>query len=244
MDYTVGQLAKLTGVTVRALHHYEKLGLLPASGCTQSGYRRYSEDDVLQLHRILACRQMGIPLKDIKPHLGAHASSLTSLLARQASALSTEIERLQGLLSVINRISAAVESNTDQDITPQLLSLMNAMQTLNVHYTTEELEHLRSLRDTLSPEARAESASALADLLQQFSSAASAGLAPTSAGVADLARRWIELGESLASSEAIRVKTRELIDSEPDIQRATGITASLKAYIDKALVAVTRASAD
>ncbi|WP_282295185.1 MerR family transcriptional regulator [Stenotrophomonas sp. PS02289] len=244
MDYTVGQLAKLSGVTVRALHHYEKLGLLPASDRTQSGYRRYTEGDVLQLHRILACRQLGIPLKDIKPYLGAGAPSLKSLLARQASALGTEIKRLQGLLSFINRVSAAVESNTDQQVTLQLLSLMNTMNTLTVHYTTEELEHLRSLQGTLSPEARAESASVLADLLQQFSSAASAGLAPTSAAVTELASRWIELGETLASSEAIRAKTRQLIDSEPEIQRATGITPDLKAYIDNALAARRSASAE
>lgn len=101
-----------------------------------------------------------------------------------------------------------------------------------------------TVRSYACPEARAESASVLADLLQQFSSAASAGLAPTSDGVAELARRWIELGETLPSSEAIRAKTRQLIDSEPDIQRATGITADLKAYIDNALAATRRASAD
>uniref|UniRef100_UPI0013D38749 MerR family DNA-binding transcriptional regulator n=1 Tax=Raoultella planticola TaxID=575 RepID=UPI0013D38749 len=49
-DYTVGELAKRAGLTVRTLHHYEELGLLNPSGRSDAGYRRYSEADVLRLH--------------------------------------------------------------------------------------------------------------------------------------------------------------------------------------------------
>ncbi|TNY04356.1 MerR family transcriptional regulator, partial [Escherichia coli] len=68
-DYTVGELAKRAGLTVRTLHHYEELGLLNPSGRSDAGYRRYSEADVLRLHRVLALRDAGVPLKDIVPLL-------------------------------------------------------------------------------------------------------------------------------------------------------------------------------
>ena len=86
MAYTVGELAKRSGLTVRALHHYEKLGLLPPPGRTQAGYRLYAERDVRVLHRILAYRQMGVALKEIAPLLSADAPPLLDVLTRQLAA--------------------------------------------------------------------------------------------------------------------------------------------------------------
>ena len=85
MAYTVGELAKRSGLTVRALHHCEKLGLLPPSGRTQAGYRLYAERDV-RVHRILAYRQMGVVLKEIAPLLSADAPPLLDVLTRQLAA--------------------------------------------------------------------------------------------------------------------------------------------------------------
>ncbi|RTL23692.1 MAG: MerR family transcriptional regulator [Burkholderiales bacterium] len=73
MDYTVGELAKRAGLTVRTLHHYEELGLLTPSGRSDAGYRRYREADVLRLHRVLALRDACVPLKDIVPLLDGEA---------------------------------------------------------------------------------------------------------------------------------------------------------------------------
>ena len=53
MEYTVGRVAELSGVTVRTLHHYDEIGLLVPSGRSESGYRRYSEDDLRRLQQIL-----------------------------------------------------------------------------------------------------------------------------------------------------------------------------------------------
>jgi DNA-binding transcriptional MerR regulator len=53
MSLTVGAVARLAGVTVRALHHYDQIGLLNASGRSEAGYRRYEEADLDRLQRIL-----------------------------------------------------------------------------------------------------------------------------------------------------------------------------------------------
>lgn len=70
--YTVGQLAKLAGVTVRALHHYEDEGLLHPTR-TANGYRIYGADDVARLQQILLLRSCGLALGDIRglgrPHV-------------------------------------------------------------------------------------------------------------------------------------------------------------------------------
>lgn len=57
--WRVGQLAASTGLTVRALHHYDHLGLVRPSARTASGYRLYEEADVARLYQVLALRQLG-----------------------------------------------------------------------------------------------------------------------------------------------------------------------------------------
>jgi DNA-binding transcriptional MerR regulator len=63
--FTVGELSKLTGVTVRALHHYDEIGLVRPSHRTASGYRQYNDDDVLRLQQVLLFRELGLPLPEI-----------------------------------------------------------------------------------------------------------------------------------------------------------------------------------
>jgi len=238
MDYTIGQFAKRSGVTVRTLHHYEKLGLLPPSGRTESGYRRYTERDVLRLHRILAFRHMGVLLKDIAPFLGPNAPPLQNLLAQQTLAIQAEIDRLQRVLSMLSRTAAVAKSEGGQNLSDQLLDLMNSMHSIQQHYTAEELKQLHSLRDAMPSDDRLKAKAELAELLQQFGAAKSRGTKPTDGSLKGIAQRWMELGSLAAPSPQLRAKTRALIDGEPEVQRATGITPGLKSYIDEAIAAI------
>jgi DNA-binding transcriptional MerR regulator len=61
--WKVGQLARLTKLTVRTLHHYDRLGLLRPSARTSSGHRLYDEGDVDRLYRIVALRELNLPLE-------------------------------------------------------------------------------------------------------------------------------------------------------------------------------------
>jgi len=65
--YTVNQLAKLAGVSVRTLHHYEEIGLLAPSERTRSGHRLYGPADVERLQKIVGLRQLGVPLENDFP---------------------------------------------------------------------------------------------------------------------------------------------------------------------------------
>ena len=62
---TVGELARISGTTVRTLHHYDEIGLLRASDRTQAGYRLYGEADVDRLRAILSYRELGLRLDQI-----------------------------------------------------------------------------------------------------------------------------------------------------------------------------------
>src|SRR5689334_20527249 len=65
MAFTVGDLARLTGITVRALHHYDEIGLVCPSARSPAGYRLYSDADVVRLQQVLLFRELGLPLDEI-----------------------------------------------------------------------------------------------------------------------------------------------------------------------------------
>ena len=62
---TVNEVSRLTGVSIRALHYYDQIGLLPAAGHTDSGYRLYDDAALERLQQILLFRELEFSLKDI-----------------------------------------------------------------------------------------------------------------------------------------------------------------------------------
>lgn len=238
MNYTIGQLAKLTGSTVRALHHHEQQGLLKPSSRTPAGYRRYSDADVLALHRILACRQLGMGLQDIAAYLGSQGPPLRELLAKQATKTRTDIARLQSLLSKLERLIAISRSREASALSTELLDLMNTMQALQKHYDTQELEELNAIRDKMSSHDLVAARGKLPSLLAAFAAACSRQADPSEAQVQALARQWLVLGQLAPASRPLAEKTRALLDRNEEVQAATGITPELKAYIDRAVTRI------
>ena len=92
---TIGQLAAYAGVTVRAVRHYHRIGLLPEPERDASGYRRYGARAVVSLIKIRALASAGVPLSRIGPMLDADPSSFTEAIGRIDSQLREEIERLE-----------------------------------------------------------------------------------------------------------------------------------------------------
>jgi DNA-binding transcriptional MerR regulator len=81
-EYTVGAVAKLAGVSVRLLHHYDRIGLLEPSGRSAAGYRIYSLADLKRLQQVLFYRELGFTLEDIARILAASTSAGGSTTAR------------------------------------------------------------------------------------------------------------------------------------------------------------------
>ncbi len=92
--HSVGEVARLSGVTVRTLHHYDEIGLLVPSGRTQAGYREYSAPDVERLQEIVAYRACGLPLGDIAELLDATGDERTQHLARQIALLDSRVAEI------------------------------------------------------------------------------------------------------------------------------------------------------
>jgi cob(I)alamin adenosyltransferase len=103
-QWTTGELAHEAGVSVRALRHYDHIGLLAPESRSSGGHRRYSESDVERLYRIVALRRLGFGLADVAAMLEADRGQLIATVRRQLQAADTEIEvgmRLRDRLGLI-----------------------------------------------------------------------------------------------------------------------------------------------
>ena len=89
-DYTVKHVAKLPGVSVRTLHHYDGIGLLKPGTVGANGYRYYGRDELLRLQQILFHRELGFPLAEIARVLDAPDLDRAAALRRHRERLESE----------------------------------------------------------------------------------------------------------------------------------------------------------
>jgi DNA-binding transcriptional MerR regulator len=100
---TVSEVSRLAGVSVRALHHYDQIGLLVPSGRTDTGYRLYSRDDLDRLQEILLFRELEIPLEDIAALLAGGAFDRRAALELQHELLMQKAVRTEALIASVER---------------------------------------------------------------------------------------------------------------------------------------------
>ncbi|MFV2196463.1 MerR family transcriptional regulator [Nocardiopsis sp. LOL_012] len=115
MGHTVGEAARLSGQTVRTLHHYDRIGLLTPAGRTPSGYRNYSDADLERLRQIITYRELGFALEEIAALLDDPDADTRTHLARQHRLVTERIDRLR---AVARSLEHLMEADTmDLDLT-------------------------------------------------------------------------------------------------------------------------------
>jgi len=100
---TVGNVAAISGVTVRTLHHYEEIGLLVPAGRSAAGYRLYDDADCERLSRILYYRELGFPLDGIATLLDDPRQDRYEHLERQHTLLRERLARIQAMVASLER---------------------------------------------------------------------------------------------------------------------------------------------
>jgi DNA-binding transcriptional MerR regulator len=112
--YTVKQLARLSGVSVRTLHHYGEIGLLKPAFIGENRYRYYGRDELLRLQDILFHRELGVPLQEIAGLLAHDGRDRVQILTEHREKLAKRVERSRQLLQTIDRTIA--ELNGDETV--------------------------------------------------------------------------------------------------------------------------------
>jgi DNA-binding transcriptional MerR regulator len=144
--YTVSQLARMAGVSVRTLHHYDQIGLLKPSTRTAVGYRLYQEQDLLRLQQILFFKELEMPLKEIREILDDPGYDQVEALEQHRRLLQGRMERLARLLTTIDR--------TIQRLTEDSMTMKD--EELYAGFTPEQAERYRREAREMYGEARVE----------------------------------------------------------------------------------------
>ena len=194
--YQAREFASRTGVTVRALHHYDRLGLLKPSNRTASGYRLYGERDFVRLQQITTLKFIGLPLKQIKELLEGNKLSLAETLRLQRKLLEGQRRRLDAALAAIAKAERTLASGVDDSDWEafkkiiEVIEMENNMDWVKSYYTEEQLAELDS---RWSPEVQEKAERDWASLIKEVQSAMSEGVEPASERAQALATRWSEL---------------------------------------------------
>lgn len=111
-EYSVKQLATLAGVSVRTLHHYDRMGLLVPALRTDKGYRKYGRAELLRLQQIMFFRELDFPLSDIAIMLDDADFDMREALSRHSAALQAIRNRIDVLLTTIDKTIKQLEGET------------------------------------------------------------------------------------------------------------------------------------
>jgi DNA-binding transcriptional MerR regulator len=113
--FTVSEVAKLSGVSVRTLHHYDEIGLLKPACVGENGYRYYGKDELLRLQQILFHRELGFPLEEVRQVLDAPDFDRMAALRSHRGRLMAEARRYRALVKTLDETLAALEGETEMD---------------------------------------------------------------------------------------------------------------------------------
>lgn len=125
--WKVGDLAKLTGLTVRTLRFYDQIGLFSPSGQTETGHRLYNEADLARLQQIVSLKELGLSLEEIRNALIGEQISPLEIVTLQMTRIKEQIELQRKLLIQLERVSGLMQGKgqvTVEDFT----SLLQAMK--------------------------------------------------------------------------------------------------------------------
>lgn len=111
--FTVSEVAKVSGVSVRALHHYDEIGLLKPGHVGENGYRYYGRDELLRLQQIMFHRELGFSLEEIRRVLDDPGFDRLAALRAHRARLRAEAKRYRDLVKTLDATLAELEGETD-----------------------------------------------------------------------------------------------------------------------------------
>ncbi|WP_096439822.1 MerR family transcriptional regulator [Alteribacter populi] len=107
--YQIKEVAKLAGVSVRTLHHYDHIDLLPPSSVKENGYRSYAEADLVKLQQILFFKELGFSLQEIKKLIEEPGFDRRRTLEQHKKVLVEKKRRLEKIIASVDRTIDSIE---------------------------------------------------------------------------------------------------------------------------------------
>lgn len=237
----VGELAKQTGLSVRALHYYDEIGLLSPSRRTESGHRLYTASDVVRLQQIKSLRYLGASLEEIRETLDRPDFSPRRVIELHLSRLRDQIELQQKLCDRLEEIAARLSSKEEVSAEEfvRTMEVIRMSERLWEYYTPEQREEIEERGRALGEERIRQVEAEWPELMEQVRAEMEAGTEPSNERVQRLAKRWMELvREFTGGNPEIERSVRNVWQQEETIHGVdTGSMREMGEYIFRAMAA-------
>ncbi|MBY6770136.1 MerR family transcriptional regulator, partial [Clostridium botulinum] len=142
----IGEFAKRSGVTVKTLLHYDKIGLLKPAEKTEVGYRIYCEDDFLRLQQITTLKFIGISLSEIAHILNESGENLESMVKIQKGALEEKKRHIDSVIEIFNNAENTAKQKGFLDVNNlvNIIKITNMQNSIKEQYNSDENLNLRT----------------------------------------------------------------------------------------------------
>ncbi len=230
----VGAVAAATGVTVRALHHYDRLKLIAPSGRTATGHRLYLPKDVSRLLRIVSLRRLGLTLEQTAQCLDGPDGELLPVLERHLAALDARLAEQRALRERLAALTARLRADEDPDV-GELFTTIEAMTMFEKHFTKDQLAWLEQRRRAVGDDRIREVEAEWPRLIAAVRAEMQRGTDPADPAVQALATRWQALVAEFTGGRAdIADGVARVYRHEPAARQRTGLDAEILAYVGRA----------
>jgi DNA-binding transcriptional MerR regulator len=248
-ELTVKQLAAISGVTVRTLHHYDEIGLLKPASVGANGYRYYGRPELLRLQRILFQRELGVPLNEIGELLELEEKDQLGAMLQHRERLRVEGARLAVLIDTIDRTIASIRGETNMSSAELYKGFSPEKQAgyekwLVEHQGERVRETIESSRRRFSQMTGEERAAELAlgeEAGARIADAHRKGLDPASDAVNELVvphRAWVARMWDKPCTPQAYAGLADLYQSHPDfVARYEAVAAGFTDYLVRAMKA-------
>ncbi|KYP79347.1 MerR family transcriptional regulator [Ferroacidibacillus organovorans] len=233
--WKVGELAKLTGITIRALHHYDQIGLLVPFLHSGAGHRLYSGKDIARLQQIISLKQLGFSLDEIGALLDNPSFRPDKAIRMQLDRLVQQIRIQEDLRSRLERLYELVQAQ--RELTgEEWIKIIEVMKMTEKYFTPEQMEKLKKQGELLGTEKIKEVENEWPSLIANVRVELKKGTPPDSPEVQLLAKRWKELVNLFTGGDSSITRSAEQYYAEnPDRAAEFGMDKELWQYISKAM---------
>lgn len=187
-SFSVGELATRARVSVRALHHYESIGLLVPSSRTAAGHRRYTASDLERLARIRGLAALGLALEEIRACLEDERWSPLRLVEHHLTRAREELSAQQDLCARLEHLRDQLANGADEPA--HFIETLELMTMIENHYTPEQREALARRRDAVGEQEIHRIEDAWAALFAEVRAELDRGTPPRAPEAQALAARW------------------------------------------------------
>jgi DNA-binding transcriptional MerR regulator len=240
--WKVGELARRTGLTVRTLHHYDRIGLLSPSGRTDSnhgsGHRLYTAADVARLQQILSLKMLGFGLEQVRECLSRSDYDPRRVVGLHLDRVRGQAEELRRLAERLSALADALDKAEVVSV-DDFLDTIEVMAMIEKYYTPEQLSQIEARKVALGEKRIKEANAVWPQLFAAVGAEMDAGTDPADPKVQSLARKWYGLLDEFTGGDAGLFKsTRNMYVNEDRIcEMDVKAMRPMFAYIEKAAAA-------